>query len=70
MSIDAAKVRHNWTRISADRVVQLCKSEQDSYLCLLSLDDVEGWLKGDPEGELHILGPVSQWDTPTMMSFS
>jgi len=29
----------------------------------------EGWLKGDPEFELHILGPVSQADTSTMMSY-
>lgn len=29
----------------------------------------EGWLKGDPEFELHILGPVSQSDTSTMMSY-
>lgn len=25
--------------------------------------DFEGWLKGDPEFEIHILGPVSQTDT-------
>ncbi len=29
----------------------------------------EGWLKGQPEFELHILGPVSQSDTSTMMSY-
>ncbi len=29
----------------------------------------EGWLKGKPEFELHILGPVSQADTSTMMSY-
>ncbi len=29
----------------------------------------EGWLKGDPEFELHILGPVSQSDTSTVMIY-
>ena len=29
----------------------------------------EGWLKGKPEFELHILGPVSPSDTSTMMSY-
>ena len=33
------------------------------------VDDFEGWLKGDPEFELHILGPISQSDTSTMMSY-
>jgi hypothetical protein len=33
------------------------------------VDDFEGWLKGKPEFELHILGPLSQSDTTTMTSY-
>ena len=32
-------------------------------------DDFEGWLKGKPEFEIHILGPVSQSDTTTLTSY-
>lgn len=33
------------------------------------VDDFEGWLKGKPEYEIHILGPVSETDTTTMVSY-
>ena len=33
------------------------------------VDDFEGWLKGDPEYEIHVLGPVSQTDTTTLTSY-
>lgn len=37
--------------------------------CLYTLDTFEGWLKGNPEFELHVLGPVSSTDSATMVSF-
>lgn len=33
------------------------------------VDTFEGWLKGNPEFELHVLGPVSSADSATMVSF-
>ena len=33
------------------------------------VDTFEGWLKGNPEFELHVLGPISSTDTATMVSF-
>jgi len=33
------------------------------------VDDFEGWLKGNPEYELHIMGPVTAQDTTTLSSF-
>ncbi len=33
------------------------------------VDTFEGWLKGKPEFELHVLGPASPGDTTTMVSF-
>ncbi|HQR17431.1 MAG TPA: hypothetical protein PK948_03620 [Gemmatimonadales bacterium] len=33
------------------------------------VDTFEGWLKGNPEFELHVLGPVSSTDSATMVSF-
>ncbi len=33
------------------------------------VDTFEGWLKGNPEFELHVLGPVNSADSTTMVSF-
>ncbi len=33
------------------------------------VDTFEGWLKGNPEFELHVLGPASPGDTTTYVSF-
>jgi hypothetical protein len=33
------------------------------------VDDFEGWLKGNPEFELHVLGPASATDTSSMVSY-
>ena len=33
------------------------------------VDTFEGWLKGNPEFELHVLGPVNLADSATMVSF-
>ncbi len=33
------------------------------------VDTFEGWLKGNPEFELHVLGPVNSADSATMVSF-
>jgi len=43
---------------------------QDLYLTRAQfVDTFEGWLKGDPEFEIHILGPVTAGDASTMTSF-
>lgn len=44
-------------------------SELVSALYLLTLDTFEGWLKGSPEFELHVLGPASAGDTTSMVSY-
>lgn len=33
------------------------------------VDTFEGWLKGNPEFELHVLGPAAAGDTSTMVSY-
>lgn len=45
-------------------------SSQSLYLTRAQfVDSFEGWLKGGPEFELHVLGPASAGDTSSMVSY-